>query len=112
MFCKNCGKSIEDGTVQCPHCGQNLQDAVRPEISIKTHLTEAVLVTLFCCLPFGIVAIVNAAKVSNLVAAGKYNEAVEASNNASKWVKISLIVGIIANLLAFVFNFLGAALAN
>lgn len=112
MFCKNCGKNIPDGTVQCPYCGQTLQNTTQPEISIKTHLTEAILVTLFCCLPFGIVAIVNAAKVSSLVSAGKYNEAVEASNNASKWVKISLIVGIITNLLAFVLNFLSAFLAN
>ena len=108
MFCKNCGKNIQDGTVQCPYCGQNLQDIVQPEMSIKTHLTEAILVTLFCCLPFGIVAIVNAAKVSGLVAAGKYNEAMEASNNASKWVKISLIVGIIVNILVFVVNMAGA----
>ncbi len=26
----------------------------------KNHLVEAILVTLFCCLPFGIVGIVNA----------------------------------------------------
>ena len=112
MFCRHCGKSIQDGTAQCPYCGQNLQDIVQPEITIKTHLTEAILVTLFCCLPFGIVAIINAAKVSNLVAAGKYNEAVEASNNASKWVKISLIVGIVANVLGFVLNILAAVLAD
>ena len=112
MFCKNCGKNIQDGTAQCPYCGQNLQDVVQSEIAIKTHLTEAILVTLFCCLPFGIVAIVNASKVSNLVAAGKYNEAVEASNNASKWVKISLIVGIVANVLGFVLNILAAVLAD
>ena len=112
MFCKNCGKSIQDGTGRCSYCGQNLENTVQPERVIKTHLTEAILVTLFCCLPFGIVAIVNAAKVSNLVAVGKYSEAEEASNNAGKWVKISLIVGIIANLAAFGLNILAGLLAN
>lgn len=57
----------------------------------KTWMAESILVTIFCCLPFGIAGIVFAAKVSSLYAAGKYEEAVEASNNAAKWTKIGFL---------------------
>lgn len=112
MFCKNCGKSIVDGTMQCPFCGQNCSEVVQPAMSIKTHLTEAILVTLFCCLPFGIIAIVNASKVSGLAAAGKINEAMEASNNAKKWALIGLILGFVINVLVFLVNVAGAIFAE
>ena len=58
----------------------------------KTWMAESILVTIFCCLPFGIAGIVFAAKVSSLYAAGQYEEAVEASNNAAKWTKIGFFV--------------------
>jgi len=41
---------------------------------------QAILCTLFCCLPFGIVAIVFAAQVDGKLAAGDYNGAVYSSN--------------------------------
>lgn len=31
MYCKNCGKSIFDGAVFCPHCGVSLITNTRPE---------------------------------------------------------------------------------
>ena len=57
----------------------------------KNWLVESVLVTIFCCLPFGIVAIVNAANVNSRLAVGDYVGAQEASRNAGKWVKYGLI---------------------
>ena len=41
----------------------------------KTWMVESILVTILCCLPLGIVGIVNAAKVNSLYSAGKYDEA-------------------------------------
>lgn len=61
----------------------------------KTWLAESILVTLFCCLPLGIVGIVYASKVSSLYANGKYDEAQHASAEAGKWTKIGGIIGII-----------------
>ena len=60
----------------------------------KTWMTESVLVTIFCCLPFGIVGIVNASKVTSLYSQGNYTEAQQASSNAKKWTKIGFFVGL------------------
>lgn len=60
----------------------------------KTWMAESILVTIFCCLPFGIVGIVNASKVSSLYAQGNYTEAQQASSNAKKWTKIGFFIGL------------------
>ena len=61
----------------------------------KNWLVEAILVTLFCCLPFGIVAIINAANVNTKWAAGDFEGAEHSAAEAKKWVKYSVIVGAI-----------------
>lgn len=72
----------------------------------ETHLTKAILVTLFCCLPFGIVSILNANKVASAFAVGDYDEAVRKSEEANKWANISIILGIVWAVLTFVFTLL------
>ncbi|MGH8109014.1 MAG: CD225/dispanin family protein [Arenimonas sp.] len=49
----------------------------------------AILATLLCCIPGGIVAIVYAAQVDGKLAAGDYQGALESSNNAKLWSWIS-----------------------
>ena len=61
----------------------------------KNWLVESILITIFCCLPFGIVAIINAANVNSRLALGDYAGAQEASVNAGKWVKYGLIGGVL-----------------
>lgn len=68
-----------------------MEENVQP----KTWLVESILVTLFCCLPFGIIGIVNAAKVNSLYASGNIEAAQQASATAAKWTKIGFIVGIV-----------------
>ena len=55
----------------------------------------AILSTLFCCLPLGIVAIINAAKVDGLYRTGDYSGAQEAADNAKKYALYGLVIGII-----------------
>ena len=62
----------------------------------KTWMAESILVTVFCCLPFGIAGIVFASRVSSLYAADNYEAALQASKNAGKWTKIGFIVGLVA----------------
>lgn len=54
----------------------------------KTWLVESILVTFFCCIPFGIVGIVNASKVETLYNSGNIEGAERASKEAGKWTKI------------------------
>lgn len=60
----------------------------------KTWLAESILATLLCCMPFGIVGIVYAAKVSTLFDQGDYEGAIAASKEAGKWTKISFFIGL------------------
>ena len=69
----------------------------------KTWMAESILVTLFCCLPFGIVGIINAAKVSSLFATGQTDAAMQASKNAGKWTKIGFFIGL-ACVILYVFS--------
>ena len=63
------------------------------------YLVWAILSTLLCCLPFGIVAIVKSSKVDTLWYAGNHTEAIQASNDAKKWSIISAVVGLVGGLL-------------
>jgi len=80
----------------------------------KTWLVESILVTLFCCLPFGIVGIVNASKVESRFYAGDINGANTASADAKKWTIISLFAGIAVIIVWLILLFAGvfAGIAN
>jgi hypothetical protein len=55
---------------------------------------QAILTTLFCCLPFGIVAIVYASQVSSKWSAGDWQGAQAASARARTWAIVSLVAGL------------------
>ncbi|MFI7442026.1 CD225/dispanin family protein [Nonomuraea indica] len=59
------------------------------------HLVAAILTTLFCCLPLGIVSIVKSSQVNSKWQMGDYQGAAEASEEAKTWWKRSLIAGAI-----------------
>jgi hypothetical protein len=69
---------------------QNAGMGVKP----KNWLVESILVTIFCCLPLGIVGIINASKVDGKYASGDYAGAQQSSAEAAKWTKIGFFVGI------------------
>jgi hypothetical protein len=69
----------------------------------KNWLVESILVTLFCCLPFGIAGIVNSASVNSRYDAGDYAGALAASQAAGKWTKIGLFIGIAVWVLYIIF---------
>ncbi|MEW5721680.1 MAG: CD225/dispanin family protein [Thermodesulfobacteriota bacterium] len=107
MFCSKCGSQNPDGAVVCSACGNPLQtlSATRPsgpqDVSeIKSHLVWSILATLFCCLPFGIVAIVYSSRVSKKLAEGDLAGAVQDSKNAKLWCLLSL-TGIVVYIFLF-----------
>lgn len=80
----------------------------------KTWLVESILVTILCCLPFGIAGIVYASKVESLFNAGDIQGAENASKEAGKWTKIGFGIGIAVVLLYIIFMvvFVGLGIAN
>ncbi|MEN6618321.1 MAG: CD225/dispanin family protein [Rikenellaceae bacterium] len=61
----------------------------------KTWLAESILVTLFCCLPLGIIGIVNASKVESRFYSGDIEEANRLSLVAKKWTILGFWIGIV-----------------
>ncbi|MDE5888288.1 MAG: CD225/dispanin family protein [Muribaculaceae bacterium] len=64
-----------------------------PQVPPNNYLVFAILTTLFCFLPTGIVAIIYATKVNTLWHAQAYGEAYDASRKAKNWSVISAAVG-------------------
>ena len=73
-----------------------------PQVPPDNHLVAAILTTLFCCLPFGIVSIVKSSQVNSKWQAGDYQGAVQASEEAKTWWKRALIFGIIAEVIVII----------
>lgn len=67
------------------------------------NMVGAILVTILCCLPFGIAAIVNASRVESLWYAGNHQAAIDAAEKARKWVIASIISSAVFGFLYFIF---------
>lgn len=76
----------------------------------KNWLIESILTTIFCCLPFGIAGIVNAAKVESRFYAGDYGGALAASEEAKKWTMVSFWIGLVFGVIYLFVMILGFAL--
>ncbi len=96
MFCSKCGAENNDNFVFCYYCGEKLeQQIVESKIIVPNYLLLAILSTIFCCMPIGIVAIVFACKVDNKLEKESYTEAKDASKMAKVFIWISFGVGIV-----------------
>ena len=73
--------------------------------SVPNYLVQAILVTVLCCLPFGIPAIVYAASVSGKLQAGDVMGARVASDKARFWCWMGFWFGLLSTI---GFGFLGA----
>ena len=126
MSCPHCGRDmsitpeLRGQTVTCPHCQKEL--SIPPPMAqpvggagaateyrrtvglrtVKNYLVEAILVTLFCCQPFGIVAIVYAAQVDGKLSGGDYAVARQAAEKAKNWCLASMLCGLAAILAGIV----------
>ncbi len=60
----------------------------------SNYLAFAIIVTICCCLPTGIVAIIYSSKVSQAFYRGEYDRAENCSHNALLWCLISLLLGL------------------
>ena len=107
-YCSGCGGVISPGAGEFPRAGAGVP------AQAPNYLVQAILVTIFCCLPFGIVSIVFAAQVNGKVEAGDYAGAIATSNKAKTWAWVSFGVGLAISLIyvaifvaSFAFSFAG-----
>jgi Interferon-induced transmembrane protein/zinc-ribbon domain len=117
LYCPNCGAQNSEDATYCANCGAELRKIETPgtdvppppqpgmqqpsyapqsaQASVPNYLVQAILTTIFCCLPFGIVSIVYAAQVNGKVAAGDRAGALESSRNARMWAWIAFGAGLV-----------------
>lgn len=74
-----------------------------------SNMLWAILCTVVCCLPLGIVSIISASKVDGLYMSGDYEGAQEAADKAMKYAKIGAISGLAVGVLYIIFVALGVA---
>jgi hypothetical protein len=73
-----------------------------PPGTVKTWLVESILSLICCGGLFAIPAIVYAAQVNSKLSLGDYAGAVQSSENAKKWVIISVCIGVVCGGIGFV----------
>lgn len=106
MICESCNNDIPGDSTFCPHCGAPVKQPVPVEKKVPNYLVQAILVTVFCCLPTGVAAIIFAAQVNGKLQSGDHEGAVAASEKAKLWCWISLAVGIVVTILFFFVGFI------
>ncbi len=112
MFCTQCGSQNDDHAFRCLHCGAELQKAPRvaiPQGNIPNYLVQSILVTVLCCLPLGIPAIVFAAQVNGKLQSGDVQGAMDSSRKAKMWCWLSFGLGLLSSILYFLFVIMAAA---
>ena len=110
MYCPQCGTEAEENARFCAKCGRDLSGSTeQPRTAAKTreagpydpnyqgeerphvpnYLVWAILSTVCCCPPTGIVSIVYAVRANGRIAAGDLAGAREASEKAKTWAWVS-----------------------
>jgi len=124
MQCPKCGTNNIEGAAFCNSCGSNLRESVNQNYyqgsnsynssynnrgNVPNYLVWSILATIFCCLPFGIPAIVFASQVDSKLSAGDYEGALESSRKAKTWCWVAVGCGIAALVLYLIFTVLLAS---
>lgn len=84
--------------------------AVGDPASVPNYLVPAIL-SAFCCMPLGVVAIVFAAQVNGKVASGDVAGAMDSSKKAKTFSFIAIGLGVLAGVIYFIFILLGVGLS-
>lgn len=98
MYCRHCGTPNDDNAFRCVQCGKIVQDLAAHALAdgpVANYLIGAILTTIFCCMPTGVVAIVYAAQVNPKLYSGDREGALAASKNAKIWTWVSFGLGML-----------------
>lgn len=85
---------------QTPPVYQSYQSSYEPGTPVNwvPYLVLSIITTLCCCLPFGIVGIVYAAKINSAANVRDWEGAQKAARTAKIWIIVSAVVGLISEI--------------
>lgn len=69
----------------------------------SSNMVWAILSTILCCLPFGIVAIIYASKVDSMWAAGQFDAARDAARKAMNWSIAAAVSAVVVSVIYIIF---------
>ena len=101
----------QQGSYQQPQQGSYQQPQQPPVLQPSSHLGLAILTTICCCLPLGIVAIIKGNDVGKLYAAKQYDAAMAASNEAKKWCIYGIVAYFVIGAILGLIGLIGGAAA-
>ena len=99
-YCGNIVKIEQPPRVVGNFIGRQAPVAPPPPPKPDSFMVWSILATALCCVPTGIVAIIQSNKVNALWNDRDYDGAQEAANKAKTWCWISLALGIVAGIIA------------
>lgn len=102
MRCPECGADNPDFNVNfCSACGVRLaaEESERPAGEFQPYFVHSILVLVLCCVPFGIVALINSTKAKSQYEIGNYREAEESAAQAKKWCIYGAVSGVVFSIL-------------
>jgi len=73
----------------------NDQQLQQPQTPPPNYLVWAIVTTILCCLPFGIVSIIYAAQVNSKWINGDISGALQSSKNAKIWAWVAFASGLL-----------------
>ena len=111
MYCQKCGTQNDDNAYKCVGCGEVIS-GLTPPVAISNYLAQSIIVTILCCMPLGIPAIVFSSQVNGKIAAGDIQGAMESSRKAKMWCWWSFGVGLVVQILGAIANIASIAYAN
>lgn len=105
------GAWVEESKTGAPHAAHGSEGGAAPPAPdspedfrrVPNLLVPAILCTICCCMPAGIVAIVKAAQANARVAAGDRAGARKAADEAHFWCWLSFAIGIVVTLIYIIF---------
>jgi len=119
IFCTKCGHKNPEGSLFCAKCGTSIKmlDGTQTEQTFEyksqnisgqapkpeNNLVWAVLCTVLCCMPLGIVAIVYSTKVDSAYAEGRQEDAQNYANKAKNWAIAGALSSIIIMVIYLIF---------
>jgi hypothetical protein len=96
MFCRSCGTQNHENAYRCVQCGTVLQTLSPPPAQrVENYLVLAIVATVCCCMPIGLVGVVHAAQVNARAQLGDLAGAQECARKARLWSLAGIGIGLV-----------------